>query len=908
MDKIKSFLLIILICCGIVFPNIIQHQDFLPLSDTDSDEQERISKIENYEKRLDDLRILLASAQFDYFRSLLDLPQKEIPGIIKHLSETLRREIINLINKGTSSEAIVALNKANVKSIMKVIQTYENHLGESAGVRTTEWNVLTDRDLQYLSQESQKNLKILEKEILKYPKAEVPSQLIHRKKEFTGWHNCIKKEIAYRSIYPGNSQLPRINKGIPLEKLNKIKSYIDMVDGPGKNDLFIKEARLQVELRLHHSPNDASLQSLRKLIPSNKTRPIIPQGPINGPPSRLKNPVQRVLREINNAYELEFDSIITRNPVGIAEARSKIKVYSRWLDTLSGRQLSSNPLSFLDDENLFKLKINLSDWLSALNKEKILKMSDPRIELEIKEASSKYTKIVKELADRNLYYRNDPLFRWYHNASKSTPYVKDIYFEIVKNKGPPPELIEFEKKMEMYKNHFNAVELRKALDKPKIIPDQSLQRAYNKTIKEVKNAERKLLLHAKGEKGQKAIQSFKEISSKISSEQINKPAFQNVEREINNTLNAIKPGKTNLELSISPEPKPLIDNTVKPPKTIHRMKLRKELNPYIRYQRLFPENKSWAKTYKGIIKDIRRAPGGVIIDFSLSKKFMNKVKEVRFDIFCEKIFILIEGHWKVVEPSVKLTTLRQALAFVDDGRVAAVDLRMLSAQEQKWLLEPIVRSTEVLTENSFDEKFKILQNITVVNLHPAFIDTEIGGDLILADQVIFDLLPDKFIRVEGENKRGDIDITGLFKAYNKDFHFMITQPPPSPERSILKSIISIKSGKVYEGNDNIKIIPGIDFAVYLIPEYKSNVEYTKIKNSSGWFNMNKELLTDRIKALEEILKLASYVGLFKSVRNHRIPHNLNDLVFTETEIFETPQYLYHGNDLSIVTKILNGNK
>jgi len=997
----------ILICLFCLFLTSNIHYAFAASIDQNLSlhEDEDDDQYSYYSIKLDEHRKELSIAFRVYINSLewkesYVPPKQHILNIqhIKELRGDLKKNIVSLIKNSTDSESIIAINKAKVESTLGSLNTYESFLGKPGGVLTNELNILSRNELDMLLNDTKNYLVSLEKSIAKYNNAEIPTQLLMRKKEIMGWHDAFKTEIKSRK---GNKiQLIKIDKNLSSKYIDTIKPYIDKVDGPGKIRYFTNKLKLQIEIRLSRSPNDAGLMSLKNNFSKSNSYKIIPK---RGPPSSWGEPVKDVVGQIREAAYAEQNGIIVRDRIGAVKAKAQMDVYGQWLKIAYGikGEKTLNSFIFMESDDLIKLKKGYNQWLIALEKEKTIKIGDPQIDIEIKEAHQKIAKIDMELKQRHLYPQkrtsyllfsrsnnpgsgpnnpgsgpNNPgsgpnnsgsgpnnsgsgpnnsgfgkeksnlrkteitrksptinqsssietsIKQNYKDISvhsdnqsiKMNPFRKTIkprpppdvgisYFDYVLKRGPPlNELKIFESKMEYYIGKIEAIELRKLIDRPSPILNHTLKKVYNDNIAKLKLIENDILIHGRGTDGQYAIDSIVKSQQAITSK-INKSTINSSKANIIIAENAIRDMKYGSRLSFFSQPNSIQENKTEiysdKVRLTNNSKLRKTIQRPINFQKLFPIDEKWTKSYKGLIKDIRKAPGGIIIDVALGTTFLKSIEKVYFDIFENTISMLVDDKWKTVYPHLDLTTIRQAWALVrDDQRVATIDLRPLSAEEKQWLIEPLFFKNKIELIHILKNQ-QILENLIGVNLHPALIDTQIGEELIIADQVIFDLLPARHVRIEGENKYKGIDIKKLREAYLKDFYNHI-KAPPSNQRAMYKSIISVRE-VIIEVNENINIETNLDFAIYLIPNFKSNSNYRKLKNSSQWFEDNKKILKENIPSLKKLSIFSSYIALFRSIISQKIQNNLNDLIYIPAEYHETPQYLYSKSNIEILTQLL----
>src|SRR5262249_13064950 len=80
-----------------------------------------------------------------------------------------------------------------------------------------------------------------------------------------------------------------------------------------------------------------------------------------------------------------------------------------------------------------------------------------------------------------------------------------------------------------------------------------------------------------------------------------------------------------------------------------------------------------------------KAPGGVVVDTLLPQNEAGQLKGVSYEPRSHHFRLWIGNQWFTVEPEVRPEIARAALAFVLDGRVAAVDIGSFTVDVRVWL-------------------------------------------------------------------------------------------------------------------------------------------------------------------------------------------------------------------------------
>ncbi|MGA7241412.1 MAG: hypothetical protein WBY44_37360 [Bryobacteraceae bacterium] len=103
------------------------------------------------------------------------------------------------------------------------------------------------------------------------------------------------------------------------------------------------------------------------------------------------------------------------------------------------------------------------------------------------------------------------------------------------------------------------------------------------------------------------------------------------------------------------------------------------------FEDLFPRttqpHDAWTRSYRGVIEDLQRAPGGIIIDAKLPAFLAARIQRARFHPASGALTLEIDGRSRKIEPAVDPEVIRIAYAFVKDGRVMPMDLRNINSTE-----------------------------------------------------------------------------------------------------------------------------------------------------------------------------------------------------------------------------------
>lgn len=810
-----------------------------------------------------------------------------------HLSELkneLRLQVLAMLDKGTSSEAVIAINKAKIDLLLDEINTIEKLFGEPHGRFTSEFNAFIDGDLVAISERIKMQIVALKKSAAKFPESDIPIELLLRHDELEGALQDVQREIEKRKHSISESKLKEIDKTISYEQINENEQYLNKFTPDKREELYADKLRLQVEMRLHISPGDASLANLSN-APAQK-KYLLKNVSGRPPPSTSNTPVNDVLGEINTAIFAEQEALEVRDVLGIATARRNKIIYHEWLKVAFDHKVEINsPYQTLSVQDLKTLKLRNERFLVNLHKESI-KTSSSQAAIEIKETELRIALIETIIQER----------------PDAFPFASP-YLDLSPVRGPP--LAEFEAKLPYFEKYTEAKELRLLSDLPFHIEDQRVKQAYEENIKSLKRLEENALIICKGSQGEAALNELIQTKKSILQNRSTSLTIVDNTVAVNEDLQSIA-----LKISALSDK---IDGLTVTQKTINwqsitpneesRAKETRSLNQSsvktntANYNKAFPKNETWTKSKQGLINDIRKAPGGIIIDGKIKSQIGKDISRADFDVFATDIKILNKGRWYTVELTKNWTVLRQAWAYVNDERVAAIDLRPISADEVIQLTNQIFASTPKLDKKTFTDKLhRTIPGLSIVNMHPAFQNTGIGKSLILADQLIFDLLPltDGVGQVEGQFSRYrsmGLNIDKLREARLRD-SFLESIVINDGPRSLFKSIISIDSVSMIL-KDTYTLISKLDFQVYSIPNKKSGAGYTRLENCINWFAANRHILLSNISYLADLYELSNAIAFFKMIKTMKIENNFNDLVYLTIDTTQTPDYLFNNKDKNV---------
>jgi len=482
--KLKTIfypLIIFLLCLSVNVTSNAQTQDSTFI---DSLENYRIAQLDKYSERLQYLRQELAITFNKYIEGF---DQKKLnEKSFDHLNELrgeLKSKVASMVENGTSGEATVALNKAKIDMLIEEINAIERFLGGKKGAFTNEFNVFSLEDLLNLSEKIKSQIGEIKKSLEgRLPSNEIPTDLLQRKNELLNIQSDVQNEIKYRQSVSKEAILKAVDKTINIDRLKATEPVLEKFKEANREKFYNEKLRFQIQLRLHSSPKDASLITLRNNF-NIKDSPYSKSISARPPPSQWKNPVNEVIIEIRDALFAEQKAIELRKPLDIAKARTNSTIYQNWLNVGVPNLTINSSYDILNISDLQILKTRNIRWLVNLHHE-YGKTSKTTTALEIQEAELRIADIEKSIRQKANTFPNESL--------------------IVKTKfarPPPTSLKNFEAKLPFFEKQIEARELRLLIDKPIHITDLTVKTAYEKNIQILRQLESDALTYGKGKKG-----------------------------------------------------------------------------------------------------------------------------------------------------------------------------------------------------------------------------------------------------------------------------------------------------------------------------------------------------------------------------------------------------------------------
>lgn len=881
-------------------------------------------------ERVDSLRQHVSQVGAAYANALRSSGENNAASIrVDQLRDDLREKFTHLVKKATSSDATLAMLDADATATLDAIRAYEKNLSTGPGEATTIWNVFKDSaELQQMRDQTHQRLASLQLDRQKFPPEHVPTALEFRIREVQGWLDGLEIELNRRRTLNEQVRLKPIRGDLTIDEARTQFPEIGAADGSG-GEHFQRKLAFQINLRLHHAPQDASLKGIEASILDIKP-PDLALNRARGPPTSFQSAEQ----ELRAAHVDEFTAITRRDPVDVARARARAVSYSEWLSLNFGNLPANDRFGFsaTSTEHLMRLRNAWRDYLIHLNTERQAHPGDPALELQIKDTEVRIREISAIFDDRLL-----------PRPPTDSPWTRGDVPDQPSSLGEAKRRA-FERAWDRQMAHQEITELAHAWNQPSPItpveiPEAvtrafqnrvyaeaiSLSDAFTETIK----LQHDLLIIGRGpdaaEAGKQLLQARENIRSAaadlldvLSDRQLG--AFP--ESETAKTLLrkfALKSGPSppvrySQALVTLEQANAIVKvATQRPAFEIHavssdgmtlgsenRIKLKPKgllppdlpgIKPPTEYNELY-QKKGPANTLIEFLKNPKRAPGGIIVDASLPDDIARRIQSLSLDLTTGLLKAKIADSWLPVRLAPDPVLARLAWAFAADERSTVIDLRPLEPEEAIWLVLQygVSETSPTAMRNSVIQE---LQTLISVNVNDALRDTPLVPQLIAADQLMFDLLPQQAIRVERENKWPGLSLSELRAAFQTDAGAELKQ---LESQAILskKSIIAI-SNTSYEIGAELIITPQFSFHLFGIPSQGNGI--LPLKACEQWFNAH-QLELRQLPQLAKLSDFAALVTLFRAVQKQGVQTNLEELVAVPVPAFAGPRFIVRKDQVN----------
>ncbi len=883
---------------------------------------------ESASDRVGALRGHLSDVQTAYSDAINKPGGEAVSARIERLRLDLREKHADLIKKATSSEATLAVYRADVEATLDAVHAYENALAAGPGEQTTFWNVHSRAELEKMRGLTSKHLESLKAERLNIPPEHIPSSLEFRIREVEGWLGGLDTEIARRGSI-NQVQLKPIRGDLSADAARVRYAEIGSADGPvGRGQHFQRKLALQVRVRLHNAPDDASLAVLRDTLPK-VTPPSVSSPAIRGPPDSAG--IAR--NQLQTAHLDELSATMRRDPVAIAQSRARAATSRKWLNAAFKDRLVADKFGFSETstEHLLNVRDGWQNWHDRLVVEKQALSPSAAVDLQLKEAQGRIRDIDVILEHRHLPRPPDA-------GGSSLSSVPD-------GPTPPtgPEARAFARtwnqqiahnelsELAEIANHYRAINnveigesATKAFQARVSAEAQSIRAAYDETLR----LQRNLLISGRGaeatESGKQLQQARKLIRSAAHElrTSLADPRFgaDPVVRAATTSLadiprptgppeaDGLGRGLTSLErardtIGTSARPPDMqihsLANGEAAPGPAHRIRLAGTppegsgslvIKPPADYTNLYPKN-SRPQTLPDLLKDPKRAPGGVIVDAVLPLELSRRLNGLEVDVNNGAVKVSLDGSWRTVKMRPDPLLLRTAWAFVLDGRNAVIDLRPLKNSEAMWLL--LQYGDSRLPQGEQKEVLQQLAGLTSVNVNDALRDTPLVLRLVAADQLMFDLLPRSPVAIEGEDSRYGLSLKELRRAFREDAGAELNK---QNWQDVLfnKSILAV-SQVSYEDGAELVISPRFSFNLFGVLAKGNDI--LRLTASERWFTDHERELS-QLPQLSQLVDFAALVTLFRAAHERNIPHNLDDLIEVNMPASDAPRFILRRDRVS----------
>ena len=854
--------------------------------------------------RVTALRGHLAEVESTYADSLAEPANQAATIKVDRLRVDLRTKLEMLFRKSTSSEAALAVYHADAESTLDAIRAYEQALGGTGGEQTTFMNVLSDAELPKIRDLVRTRVEALKIQRLNTP--DVSLALEFRIRELDGWGRSLDFEVARRKTI-GQIELKSIRTDVTAEAARAKYPSIGKADGIGREPNFQKRLALQVNLRLHTAPQDASLAVLRDAIPKT-TSPSIPSAPARGPPTSVDD----ALTQFRAAQFDELSAISRRDAPAIARARAKLKVSREWVRRALPDSQITDGLDFSDTSADLILRERWQNWYAALGAEQKPGMSSASVDFELNEAKSQLKELTAKL-ERKLIIP-PPEGGDFNTSSSGTDPPQ-----------PPstPEARALNREWDRRLAYEESSELVKLSNEPRNIPDIELKKAATDAVHtrikaeaaairtaydETPQLRRQVLISGRGKTALEAATRINEAHELIQSAAqdlrtfLADPAFANNSEmtKVRSLLADIPPpkaggGTNNLErgliafekahdaTTVAAQPRGMVIQAVSNSTVVadpaYRITLAPQAetisNPLIKrpvdYDSLYKRR----QTLPEMLKDPKRAPGGVIIDAKLPPDLARSLKRLEVNVNTGAIRVQLDESWQALAVREDPLLARLAWAFVQDEQIAVIDLRPLDNTEALWLVLQYAKSG--LPKSEREDLLQQLARLTSVNVNNALRDTPLVPQLIAADQLMFDLLPRNAVAIQGEDSRYGLRLDELRSAFRTDAREQLNRPN---WQDVLfnKSLLTVSQIDYHPGP---KLVLSPKFSFFLFGVTADGLEAIRLNKSENWFASHEQDLK-LLEQLRPLSEFATLVTLFRGANERKIPHNLDDLIAVPT--------------------------
>jgi hypothetical protein len=791
------------------------------------------------------------------------------------------------------------------------IRAYEIAVPAGPGESTTFWNVLPALELRQFRDAAQSQLESLRNNLRNLPPDQAPLALVARGQEVSGWVAALDSELDRRRTGNDQIRLKPIRGDLSADQARRDYALIERFDGSGRESNFQQKLDVQIEMRLHAAPQDATLLELRTAVPKPDAG-VLTSESARGPPS---TPAEAQV-QLRSALLDEFRAVSRRDAVGAARVRARVSLLRRFIGVSSGTPAGDSfGYAALPSEDVLALRTGWSGWLFQLERESLARPGQTSIVEEQQEAGARLEELTRILEARHMPSASDtanPEFLA-SEASETSP-------ELAALKASWGRELAYRELTELglARNRFRPItsmelseEYSRAAEEMSTAATDVLRNAWN----DVRALGQEVLVNGRGPSA--AARGFELLTARRSI----MAAAAELRVEISDsTLVTSAPIRAKLQARLQDIPAPTSANptslsdalvaleraraastpaggnievravTGRAGGETQRIELGRPsssvrlVEPPKSYDSLYPKSGT-PKTLPEILRDPRQAPGGVVLSAGLPSDVADRITAVKIDVRTGEILVRFDGGWKVAFLPRDPTLAKIAWGFVSDGRPAAIDLRPLEPAEAAWLLAAFgdVR----LSRSEQVERIQLLSSIMSVNLHDALARTEIAESFVAADQLMFDLIPASPERLEGEDSKFGLDLRGLRRAYRADAGAELNRPG---WQNVLfqKSILAVERTDCTVGPE-LNITPRFSFHLFGVSA-RGDDPPLKLAATERWFAEH-EAAIRAVPQLSRVAAFTAMTALFRAVRDRNIENNFEELIAVVTPEAQTARFL-----------------
>lgn len=883
--------------------------------------------------RVENLRTHLSQVQTAYAETVTGAKQSPTAfNRVEELRAGLRAQVQQLMRKSTSSEATLAIYRADADATLDAIRAYESSVAAGPGENTTLWNVLSNQELESMSKLGSSRLSSLKLDLLKPPPEQVPASLEFRMREVEGWRKNLDAEIARRAAAGEQIRLKPIRGDLTADEAAMRYARIKATDGlGGRAQAFERRLGPQVRIRLHGAPDDAALVNMERSLP-NIIPPDNPPIFSRGPPQSFPAGQQQLIQ----AHIDELRAATLGDRAALANARARALTQRGWFDAATRNISEADSLGYSATPT--RHLQNMRDGWSQRHARLVLQRqptSGIDLELQIKEAAERVSKLDELLAER-IFPRPPP--------PDGGDWNPDF---MPRDPSPPPkgpELRAYERGWESRLKNFEVRELTRVSNDPVLMTNaelaeartlafnqrvvaeaQSLRAAYDETAQ----LGRKLFVNGRGKEAVEAFEQLRETRVRIRAaanelmdslsdprlganpvraraQELLDPVVRSGEKppastgEYGRAMTSLERTHDAVEAAskvkgaeiqavsaseMKPAPEYRIQLVERPPQQSNILNLKRPAE----YSELWEKGSS--KTLKDLISNPQRAPGGIIIDAVLPTELTRRIESLSVDVRSGVVTARMEGVSRVVKAPHDPLMVRLAWAFVLDGRSALIDLRPLENSEASWLYWQY--GTKRLSEGEMNTLVRSLRSLTSVNVNDAVRDSPVVPQLITADELMFDLLPQSSVGIEGGERRYGLPLDELRRAFRADAGEELNNPDWQ-DTLYRKSLLAVSAAS-YEAGPELIITPQFSFHLFGVPARGDRA--IRLTASEQWFTSHQE----RLRSLPQLSWLSDFsalVTLFRSAHEANVKHNLDDLIAVPVPASDAPRFIMRKSRVS----------